>query len=135
MLIEEAIFSHLTASGTEAEALAGDRCYPQELPQQPTYPAYTYRRVSTQRYMAHDGPGDLGKPRFQFDCYGASYGQAKQLANAIRQDLNGFNGLLGGQVQANIHFLNEIDDFASEATRSGVHRVAVDFLIIHKEEA
>jgi hypothetical protein len=85
--------------------------------------------------MAHDGPGDLGKPRYQFDCYAMRFSQARELANALRRDINGFNGLLAGEIRANIQFLNEIDDFESEASEPGLHRVAVDFMIIHKEDA
>lgn len=130
MNIEEAIYTHLVGNAGVL-ALAGNRVYPLNLPQNPSYPAITYRRVTTRRVMAHDGPEDLGFPRFQFDCYAVGYREVRDLANALRAALNGYRGIMGGGVEVDgVIFLNEVDDFGDTAE---VFRVTVDFLIVHKE--
>lgn len=129
-VIEEALYTRLTSVSTVSD-LVGTRVYPLHLPQNPTYPAVTYSRVSTRRGMTHDGPGDMAWPRFQFDCYGLSYSVAKAVANAVRVTLNGFSDLVDGVDICAIFFLNEVDDFNDDVE---VFRVAVDFRVIHKEE-
>lgn len=128
-VIEEAIYTKLSSTDAVTD-LVGTRIYPLKLPQNPTYPAITYGRVSARRGMTHDGPGDMAWPRFQFDCYGASYSAAKGVANAIRSTLNGFSGTVSTVNICAVFFMNEVDDFNDDTE---VYRIAVDFRIIHKE--
>jgi hypothetical protein len=126
--LEEGIYAHLTGQAAFSE-LAGDRLYPQTLPQNPTYPAVRYLVASARLPMAHDGPGDLKSDRIQFDCYGASKQQVKQLVNAVRRILNGFRGTMGGVAVHGVFFLNEVDLYGDQ---SEVYRTSVDFKFNYK---
>ena len=127
--IEEAIFSKLTSEPAVTN-LVGTRVYPSQLPQNPTYPAVVYRRVSTQWPYDLSGPGNMGFPRFQFDCYGLSYGSVKGVAQTLRLVLSGFAGSVDGVEICGIWFLSEVDGFDPVAD---VDRVAVDFRVSFRE--
>lgn len=127
--IEEALFSKLTNESAITD-LVGTRVYPLTLPQNPTYPAMTYQQISKVWGKTHQGAGDMGWPRFQFDCYGTSYSAAKGVANALRQTIDGFSGTVATVDVCAIFFVNEVDDFNDEV---GVYRVAADYRVIYRE--
>lgn len=129
MSLNEAIYAWWQANGTLC-ALAGSRLYPQKLPQGSTLPASVYQQVSEVGDMAHDGPLDLFKPVYQFDCYGNSLSQAKTLALTLRQQLNGYKGTVGGVTIEGVFFVNMVDDFGDALE---VYRVSVDFRFMYKE--
>lgn len=130
MTIEEAIYSHLTAETTMTD-LVSTRIYPRQLPQNPTYPAVTYRRVSTSLDHLHGSATNLPFPRFQFNCYATSYGDTKTVANALKSVLDGFSGTFGGSIAVGaILSLNEVDGFDPIAE---VPVTSVDFVIIYQE--
>ncbi len=132
MNIEEALYYHLSHDAGVI-ILAGARGYPQVIPQDASLPAWAYQRISGPRLLAHDGPTGLASPRFQITCTGNTYGEAKNLCNAIRVALDGFRGLMGGaggvQVES-VGVENEIDGY-NQAT--GKQTVRLDLLIWHKE--
>lgn len=129
MEIEEAFYNHVT--GLPAiSSLIDDRLYPATLPQNPVYPAATYRAVSSRTPMAHDGPIGLTVVRLQVDCYGTSKLQATQVARALRRALNGAQGTWDSVEVEHVFFLNENDDFGDAAE---VNRAAIDFEIQYKE--
>ncbi len=129
MGLNEAIYAWWQANSTLC-ALAGSRLYPQRLPQSSAYPAAVYQQVSEVGDMAHDGPLDLFKAVYQFDCYGGSLKQAKTLALALRQQLNGYKGTVGGVTIEVVFFVNMVDDFGDALD---VYRVSVDFRFMYKE--
>jgi len=127
--IEEALYTLVTGRPLIGDII-GTRLYPLRLPQNPVYPAMVYQLVSARWPMAHDGPADMGFPRVQFDCYAASYGVTKILAKTLRREINGFVGTAAGVEITGIFFLNEIDEFGSQAE---VYRVSLDFRVNYKE--
>ncbi len=132
MIIEEALAYHLLNDAV-VSALAGDRGYPQVIPQEAALPAWAYQRISGPRLLAHDGPTGLASPRFQITCTGNTYGEAKGLCNAIRVALDGYKGLMGGASGVQVESAgveNEIDGY-NQAT--GKQTVRLDLLIWHKE--
>lgn len=131
MSIEEALYARLSGAAAITE-LTSTRIYPYKLPQNPIMPAITYQRVSTSRYHTHDtsGASGLARPRFQFDCYASSYLGAKQLVEALRGVLEGFNGYVGAQRIQGALSQNETD-FYEDVT--GLYRRSIDFMIHHQE--
>ena len=127
--IKEAIYSALTGEST-ISALVSTRVYPSRLPQKPSYPAIVFSKIDTDRHIAHDGPGDLAHPRFQFDCYAQTDAAAENLSNVLRTYINGFRGTFGGLAVHGIIFIDELDDYGSVAD---VSRVSSDYRIAHKE--
>ena len=126
--IEEAIFT-LLQSLSPITDLVGTRVYPLQMPQNPTYPCLVYRLISDRSLDWVEGDGGMYWPRFQFDCFAQSYGQAKRLARTLRLQLSGYSGLVGEIDLCRISFLNEVDDFEPVAE---VYRVAVEFRIQYK---
>lgn len=125
-MIEEGLYAFLAA---QLPAIGG-RVYPDKLPQEPVLPAVTYRKVSGPRVHSHDGPSSLAHPRFQVSCWAATYAEAKDLSEDVRQALDGYTGAMDGeQVQA-VLLSNEIDFHHGEVM---YYQVALDFVIWHRE--
>ncbi len=124
-MIEEQLSAYLS-SAMLTSAIIGDRVYPSRLPQGVTLPAVTYRKISGMREYTQSGPAGIAQPRFQVTCWADSYLLSKQLANAVRQDLEGS----ARQVGDALFLQNEIDLYEPEAQ---IDTVVLDFLIGHRE--
>lgn len=129
MEIEQGIDSYLSGLAAVTN-LIGDRLYPVNLPQNPTYPALTYTQISEISIVAHDGAGDLMMCRFQFDCFALSYAGVKALARALRRALDGFKGTMGEVTVPAVLFITALDAFEDPPK---VFRIPADFTIQWKE--
>ena len=86
-MLEESIFSHLStvaAITTYVGASSSARIYPVYLPQDPTLPAMSYQRISSQPHVSMGGFCNLDNPRIQIDCWATSYSAVKELSEAVR---------------------------------------------------
>lgn len=128
-MIESALVT-LLESASAVTALVGMRIYPAVIPQGVAQPSLAYWRVSTARQQLFDGPHSTAAPRYQIDAQAADYTTARQLAEAVREALNGYRGTLGGEVVHHITLQNEQDIYDSE---TGAYRVALDFIVTHQE--
>lgn len=133
MTIETEIRARLASDGAVA-GLIGGRIYPLKLPQQPTYPALTYNRVSGPRLHDLQGSARRAMPRITINSWAEDYDVALVLAQAVRLCLDGFIGRLT-TLQATIRIENEIDLFEDEAGTGGVYRILQDYMINHSEPA
>lgn len=129
MSIEAALFSLLTSNADVSGKIA-DRLYPKVLPQDPSYPAGVYHKVSGAREHSHDGASGLARPRFQFDLYATSYAAAIALATAVREAIDGFKGISAG-VSIEGCFLEDEDDGYDDELK--VYWVRQDYAIWHNE--
>lgn len=131
--IDESLVTILQASAA-VTALAGERIYPLRALQTAQQPLVIYQRISATREHSHDGPSGLARQRFQFRCVAGGYGQARQLADAVRGALDGYQGTVGGVRIDGIVIQNELDteDAAldAEATTTSV---LMDFFVWHGE--
>lgn len=127
MTIEEALWSGCTGY-LAINNLIGQRLYPVKLPQNPTYPAVIYRRVSNFGLLTHGGPVGFDTARFQFDYYGANYSDCRSVANAFRTYLEGYTGLMDEVCLSVVVFLNEMDEWGDEVE---VYRISQDYKIIY----
>lgn len=127
--LEEALYTKLTGT-TAITDLVSTRVYPIQLPQDPTIPAIVYQRVDTPRTHAYTGPTGLARPRFQFDCIGTSYSQAKTLGNTLRQTLDGLRDTISGVWIQGVMSLNEVDFFDPAVD---MYRISIDFMILYEE--
>lgn len=125
MNIETAICSHLISRPSVSGKISS-RMYPLKLPQNPTYPAVVYRKISGSRH--HDI--DIAMPRIQYSCFASKYLDAKDLADAIRKELQRYKGYLSGIPIKQIVFEGE-QDFYEQDTK--VYHVAIDFKILYEE--
>ena len=108
MALEIGLVAHLTADAG-VSALIGSRLYAEQMPQNPTYPAVVYSRVSTTQGDLLNGADTLTAVRIQFDAYAVDYAGVKALATAFRAALNGFRGDLGGVAVQRVKLENETD--------------------------
>ena len=131
MTIDEAIFVYQTNPARSTYESMGDRLYPVQLPQDPIYPAATFQQIAAQLTdTGQSAPSDLEDALVQFDCYALKHSQAKALAKALRADLSGFRGNLGGLDVGAVHFQNEWDFWGAEAK---VWRVTVEFRFLFNQ--
>ena len=132
-VIEEALVAILQADAT-VSGLVNDRIYPLVAPVGAELPAITYQRISGVRMETLQGPTGLAAPRFQFSCLANTYSQAKSLANAVRQALDGYSGTVNGVVIDSILCKNEQDGFnAADDENEESYLVYVDMTVWHHE--
>ena len=132
MRIEEALVAQLRATAAVVAKVA-TRIYPAKAPQQPTLPCLVYLREGTNREHTQDGGSGLGVVRFTIDCLGRTYAEAREVAHAVREALEGSRGVWGGVggVQVDGCFIeDEADDYIDELA---LYVVGLDVRVMHVE--
>jgi len=104
-------------------AIVATRIYPIKLPQNPTYEALTYQRISN---TGQDGTSTLRMSRWQINCWAEQYGEAQVLATAVKAALEEYINLLGTPGINMARVVNELDDWDEDAE---VYRVIVDVIL------
>jgi len=127
-MIEAAIRSILIADDT-VKALT-TRVYPVALPQSPQYPLILYTKITGMRDHHLQGPSGHAHPRFQIEAWAKTYTEAKTLADAIREALDGYSGTAAGTKIGSCLIESEQDIYESEIE---VYRVTSDWFIWHEE--
>lgn len=132
MNIGEALYAYLKVD-VDLSALISTRIYSLTLPQNCTMPAVTYRQISGPRVHTMGSDPGLTHPRFQFSCWGSSYGSAKDVARKLQAALQDYKGTMGGGggvvVQASL-LENELDIYDPDTK---LYCVPLDFIIWHLE--
>lgn len=95
-------------AGTSPQT-AGGRIYPR-LPQQATFPAIRYQRINTARTHSINATVGVTDATLQIDCMAETYGDAKELADAVRVLLHGYRGAWG-TLKAHLVSLETENDF------------------------
>lgn len=117
-MIEGSLYSFL-AGISDVTDIVEDRIYPQHA-DQPVYPCLIYSLPS----QAHDhivtGSAGTARARVQFDCWSYSLADCSIAIEAIRQQLQGFQGILGTIEVVGSHLNNELD--LSEKPTDGSNR-------------
>lgn len=133
-MIEKALVARLLSQAA-VTALVGTRVHPNGLPQDPTFPAVSYTRISGVHEHSHSGVSNLITARFQFnswadDVAGAGYGQAKALAKVVRVALDAY---VGADANADIRTILVEDDRDAEDLDRHLQFVIMDAMVIYKE--
>jgi hypothetical protein len=113
-MIETSIFNAL-------KALVSNRCYPLQMPENPTYPAIVYSRIAGAPFNVLDASASIDQVRMQIDCYALTYDGAKTLSASVRDAME--SAAFKGTLQFDI-------DFYEEEVK--VYRVAMDFYVWQK---
>lgn len=111
-MIEQALYTILK-DDSGVSALVGTRIDPVVLPQQPTYPAITYRRSGVSQIIATQG-GRQEIPAFEVSAYDETYSGVKALADAVRTAMRGDKGFVDGFTVQDIEYQNEFDGFDND---------------------
>lgn len=127
--LEAAIKSRLGAYGG-LTALVASRVYPLQLPQRPTLPAVTYRRIDGPREHAMGADPGLAHPRIQVDSWGASYADTKAVATQVRGALQRWRGIAAGVEVLAVYLQGDEDGYEPETKQ---WRVRQDWIVWHRE--
>jgi hypothetical protein len=115
-------------------ALIATRCYPDQLPENVTYPALSYLLVSddSSLYRTHDGAGGRTVSRIQFNCYDDTGDDAAALADQVWAAWDGWSSacVVGYAFVAN-RFKATGLMWPAAASAQRVHREIVDVMIEH----
>lgn len=130
MSLETGLRAFLLADPAVA-AIIATRLTPLILPQNPTYPAASYQRITGARLSSFDGPAGRAMPLMQLDAYAETYGAAKGLAEALRRALDGYKGAMGA-VQVDAVSLETEQDAPYEDAPE-IYRVIQEYRISHQE--
>lgn len=126
MSLETGLRAELAADAG-VSALVGGRIYPEYMPQDATYPAITYDRISTVRSQFLTGVDDFTQVRIQVDCWDDSYSGVKALASAVKSALDGVRIL--GTVKVQHCFMASMSDLSNIDGDREDRRVSMDFLV------
>ncbi|MEO8224129.1 MAG: hypothetical protein ABI661_04945 [Gammaproteobacteria bacterium] len=141
MSLGEALKAELTMSTVTAIYLVPggglpDRVYPLIIPQQKKngpaqVPAVVYAINGAERQLLYCGTSNVIRSRLQIDCYDLTYEGARELADAVRETLQDFSGLLGAIVEVrNAALETEID---LQDIDPGLYRVSQSWAFWHVE--
>jgi hypothetical protein len=106
------------------------RVYPNYIPQAPTWPLVVYQKVSGERDHDITGPTGKAHPRFQLECWAETYDEAKSLANAVREALDGNTFTEGAVTIGSVVIQTEFDAYEPDVK---CHRIVMDFNVWHTE--
>lgn len=121
MTIEQAIKEFLLTK----ISTVGNRIYYSNLPQNPTYPAISFFRISNIRQ--HDI--DSGSVYYQFDVWTLTYIQGVELAEQIRFALQREKSVINNIPVIQGVYLNEDDGYEPDTK---LYHIAMDFKIIYR---
>jgi hypothetical protein len=95
-VIETELYTALTADTTVNAAVTG-RVYPLIMPQNPTFPAITYERISSNKVNGLAGYLGMDNAHIMLNIWATRYDTAKELAEDVHDCMNkvaGFRSLL-----------------------------------------
>jgi hypothetical protein len=95
--------------------LVGNRIYPTVAPSTAALPFIAYRRSGIQRDQAFRNPVGMPRVSVEFVTYGATYNDARDVADAVRSVLDGYGGTVNNTVVDQVSLENETDDFVTLA--------------------
>lgn len=117
--IRTALAAHLRAS--PITSIVGPRIYALAVPQRGSLPALVYQVISMPRGHHLDGRDGTAWARIQLKYLSTNQADNAKGAEALRQSLDGFTGLLGGQVTVMETLLaNELDDYEAPTNKSDI---------------
>jgi hypothetical protein len=134
----EAAFQVYLTGKAAISAIVSTRVYPGFAPQQGTvYPCMTMQRVSTRHIRSMLGGSQLAYIRIQLNIWARTYKAAKDLADVVRMNTDGFAGSFGGATVGSCLMEDEGDiDFLSEgAEPQRLFGVRQDYMIAFEEAA
>jgi uncharacterized protein DUF3168 len=113
-MIEASLETYLKNNAGIA-ALVASRIYPQLIPENPTYPAISYEKTSGEHERSLTGSSGLAMADFELECWAKTYGGAKSVADAVRNALDGFSGMMGTDAVSEVHLDSDSDLFEISA--------------------
>jgi hypothetical protein len=131
---EAAVRSALVADAGVA-AIIGTKVYPVLAPASAALPFATWRRIGVQRQQGLSGPIGMPTVLLSVDLFAETYERVRELADAVRQCLDGWGGTTNDVRVANVSLTNEADGFITLAGGDlpPVYTVQMTFSILWQE--
>ena len=98
-MIDDHLYSFLTNQSSITD-LVSTRIYPQILPQEPVYPAITFRQDSHDYEETFEGQGGMTDSYYSIDAWAKTFAEAMSIGNVVRNAMQNTVGEFGG---INIH--------------------------------
>lgn len=107
------------------------RIYAGILPQDPIYPALTYKTIS--RFPEHCFGADPGneQARIQVDCWAITFAESYSLNIAVKNAMSRWRGSQTNYYIEDCFVENQQDEYEDESTQR-VYRHSVDFMIFFR---
>jgi hypothetical protein len=109
----EAVLRTALVGSTAVTTLVGTRIYPVLAPASATLPFVTWRRTGIQREQTLRNPMGMPRVTLEYQVYGVTYDQTREVADAMRVVLDGYGGQSENTVVEQVSLENESDDFVS----------------------
>jgi len=121
-------------------ALVGDRIYPDELPQNPEYPAVTFTQSGEDEVETFTTPTTtMIGATYQFDCWASSRAGAVAVAKQLRKAWKNYSGVTGGTGGVTVNAVRKINRITNHYTDGDGRTIAyvetIEFEIWHQEVA
>lgn len=123
-------------------SLIGTRMYGFKMPQKNnTFPCVVYNQISQNPAHVLSGAADYNETRLQFDCYGTSSISANAVAEALRNQLQGFpttaSSSMGSSTVTSCQFLGARSLYEPPQDNSdvGLYRTSADYWFRHDQSA
>lgn len=141
-MIENDLRTYLETRPAIAEFIGTSpaRIYPVKAPQGDKHgpvprPYMTFRRLSGGHEHTLRGAAGFALPRFDVSAYSDTYQQAKELAKAVRGEMQGFGGVMHTTEVRGATCVDEEDLFDDpiDGSDKGVFHIAMEFQINYTE--
>ena len=117
----EAVLRTALVTNTAVSSLVGAKVFPVQAPVKDplgnavNLPFVTWRRTGIRREQTLKNPMGIPRVTLDFSVYGATYDQARDVADAMRLVLDGYGGTSDNTTVEQASLENETDDFVSLA--------------------
>src|SRR3990167_7557083 len=92
-MFEQDLVVYLITGSASLSALQDSRVYPAPLGERRNLPATTFQLIPGSMFVkAHDGPTGLNRWHYQFDVWGRTKLEAKQVGEALTDTLDNLTG-------------------------------------------
>jgi hypothetical protein len=132
MSFEADLRAYIVDNASPVKALINTRMYPIVVPQSPTFPLITYSTISAIRGHHMTGPDRLPTQRMQIDAWATTFAVARSLADAIRERIDSFKGLMTSTEVQGIFFDTERHLYEQDGS-TVYFRISQDFLCWFEE--
>jgi hypothetical protein len=109
----EAVLRTALVGSTAVTTLVSTRIYPVLAPSSASLPFVTWRRTGIQREQTLGNPMGMPRVTLEYQVYGVTYDQTREVADAMRVVLDGYGGQSENTVVEQVSLENESDDFVS----------------------
>ena len=113
MSIESAVYTRM-ANLAAISALVSTRIYPQHMPQKPTYPAITYRRLDGSPFSLLGSDTSVIDARFEIVNYENTFDAMINLSDELRQCWQRYSGTVDSMVIRDTFISDISNDYNSD---------------------